>query len=398
MMNNIEQSRSMTVAALRFCFYITLISDLIIYISQPLNITILVMLSSRCFMLTNLVAFFLIVSKNIKPCIPNKTFQTLIIFIIICASFISFLLSSSCGMYHYVIRLLGYLALPFYFVYLDYIEPSKRMLNIVFTINFLISFVFILLSFSNYKYAGYENFLGTSGAWLTLGYNNPNQTAMYLLLSMIILYCALNYYTKKIARILILFDIIYSAKLLLETSSRTCILIAILITVIIVFKKKYTVPKYITTFVLLLPLIVMLIYPFLYENRWIYSFEFGGKTDFSSRSYMFRSVLIGVKDRVWFGDFGINQLNNLHNGVLSVYASLGLAGLILFYIYYYKTYFNIYNNGFKSRTAYISFIGLLAIFIHACTEGAFITGGSMYAGTISILIFLAKVDLKEVKV
>jgi len=181
--------------------------------------------------------------------------------------------------------------------------------------------------------------MGTSGAWLTLGYDNPNQTAMYLLITMIILYCAFHYYTNKIARFLILIDIIYMARLLYQTSSRTSIIIGLLITAIIMIKKKNTIPNFMVVIILLLPAVVMFVYPFLYDRGWIYIFEFGGKTDYASRSYIFSSVLSSVKDRILFGDFGTNQLQNVHNGTLSVYSSLGLAGLLLFYIYYFKAYF-----------------------------------------------------------
>ncbi|MHB8131520.1 MAG: O-antigen ligase family protein [Mobilitalea sp.] len=300
-------------------------------------------------------------------------------------------------MYNYIIRLWCYLALPFYFLYIDYLKPNKKMINFVFIINLLITLVFTLLSFTKYRYAGYENYIGTDSAWLTLGYDNPNQTAMYLLITLIILYCAMNYYTNKLIRVLILLDIIYMGTLLIDTSSRTCILIAVFITVIILLKKKYTVPRYIVIGILLLPGIFLLAYPYLYENGFIYVLEFGGKVDYSSRSYIFLSVLTSIKDRLLLGDFGTYQLQNLHNGTLSVLSSLGIIGLLFSYIYFFRAYYKILSNKIKSKTAYISFIGLLAIFIHACTEGAFIIGGSMYAGTLSVLIFLVKLDWKELK-
>lgn len=395
---NIKKARLVKMNIFRCCFYITLVSNLTIFIAQPLNIIVLETVASRCFMLSNLVAFIFIVMQNIQGCIvPNKTNEIVTIFAIIIFSFVSYLLSSNGGMYNYIIRLWCYLALPFYFLYVDYLEPNKKLISFVFSINFLISMVFILLSFSKYRYAGYKNFLGTNDQWLTLGYDNPNQTAMYLLITIIILFCAICYYSKNIVRILIFLDIIYMVKLLIETSSRTCILIAILITVIILFKKKYTISKYIVIVILLLPSIFMFVYPLFYENRWFLNFELWGKTDYSSRIYMFITALSSVKHEFLFGNFATNQLQNVHNATLSVYSSLGIVGLILFYIYYFRVYFNIISKGFKSRTAYISFIGLLVIFVHACTEAAFIVGGSMYAGILSILIFLVKLDWKEVK-
>jgi O-antigen ligase len=107
-------------------------------------------------------------------------------------------------------------------------------------------------------------------------------------------------------------------------------------------------------------------------------------------------VLLTVKDRFLFGDFGTYQLKNLHNGTLSIYSSLGIIGLVLFYVYFFRAYLYILVNGFKCRAAFIAFLGLLAIFVHSCTESAFMIGGSMYAGTYSILLILVKLDRKKV--
>lgn len=392
-----EQDKALKLSMLRLCFYLTLVSNLVIFIAQPLDIVILESLASRCLMLCNMAAFFLTANHCLKQYIPYKVNQILTIVFILGFSFVSYELSSGSGMYSYIIRMWCYLALPFYFLYIDYLKPDRKMINFIFITSFLVSVLFIFLSFSKYSYAGYEAFLGTNRAWLTLGYDNPNQTAMYLLIIIIILFCAFHFYKKRYARLLILLDIIYMAKLLTDTSSRTCIIIAILVAAAILFKRKYTVSRYIVAGILLLPAIFMFAYPYLYEHGWVYLFEMGGKADFSARSYIFQATLSSVSDKILFGDFGTYQLQNLHNGALSVYASLGLVGLLFFYIYYFRAYFNILKNEIRSRTAYISFIGLLAVFIHACTEGAFIIGGSMYAGSLSILIFLVKLDGKEVQ-
>ncbi|HWT75764.1 MAG TPA: hypothetical protein VN258_13755 [Mobilitalea sp.] len=392
-----EPDKSINLKVFKVCFYLTLISNLTIYIAQPFDIMLLATLASRCFMLSNLVAFLFAVNHSINKYVPYKTEQIITIICMVCFSFLSFLLSSNLGLYNYVIRMFCYLALPFYLLYMDYLKPDRKMLYFTFLINFLTSIVFTLLSFSKYKYAGYESFIGTSGAWLTLGYDNPNQTAMYLVITIIILLCTMNYFKKLWIKVLNLLDIFYMCWLLLETSSRTCIGIAVIILALLLLKRKYDIPKTLIVGILLLPAFFMVFYPFLYEHGWIYFLEFRGKADYSSRSYIFQTVLSSVQKKFLFGDFSSYQLQNLHNGILSVYSSLGLAGLLLFYIYYLRAYIHILANKIKSRTAYISFLGLLAVFLHACTESAFLVGGSMFAGSLSVLIFLVKLDWNEVE-
>ena len=396
MNSSMKQESELKLTGYKICFYITIISNLILYIAQPFNITILETLASRCLMLCNLAAFTFAILQSMKHYVPYKTVQIVTIFFMISFACVSFLLSSSGGIYNLIIRLWCYLALPIYFLYIDYLEPEKKLFHFIFAVNFITSLIFIYLSFSSYSYKGYEGYLGTANAWLTLGYENPNQTAMYLLINLIVLLCALYYYKKKVIKIILLFDLLFIGWLIIQTSSRTCILIGLLVIVISIFKKKYKIKRYIVVGILIIPLIFMIIYPLLYDKGWLYFFEFVGKADYSSRSYIFKSAIASVRNQFMFGDFGRYQLQNIHNGPLSVYTSLGLVGLILFYIYYYRAYFHILSKGMKSRVAFISVIGLLSVFLHACSESAFIIGGSMFAGSLSTLIFMTKLEGKEV--
>lgn len=388
--------KSQNINILRTCFIITIASNLVIYIAQPLNILFLQTIASRCFIISNVVAFFYVFLYNVKARSKNNTiYKIIIILAIVFSSTISYLLSSG-GVYDYIIRLLCYLALPFYFLYIDYVKLDKRLLDTIFFITFLTSLFFIYLSFTEYAYSGYENFLGTQQAWLTLGYDNPNQTGMYLLLTMIILICALHYYEMTNIRIIILIDILFIAKLLIETSSRACIFSGIFVFIITFVKKKFNLSKYTVILIMLIPLIFMIGYPYFYDSFLKqYSFEVFGKQDISSRALMIKWVLSSLDGSYLFGNYGVNKLSNSHNGTLSIYSSLGVVGLILFYIYFFVAYFDLLKK-IKSKTASIAFIGLLAIFIQSTVEAAFFTGGSMYAGTLSILIYLAKLDLEGI--
>lgn len=392
MSSNTIQDKSKNLIVFQVCFYVTIISNLIIYIAQPLHIVLLETLASRCFILSNLVALFFVFNHCIKEYLPYKTQQMLTIFFILGYSLISYLMSNGSSLYTYLIRIFCYLALPIYFLYLDYLKPDKRMLNAIFLINILISIVFISLSFSKYKYAGYESFIGTDRAWLTLGYFNPNQTAMYLVITTIILLCTLYYYKNKGVKIILLIDIVYLVTMILQTSSRTSICVVIFILVVTLLKRRTGISKFMVLAILALPLFFILLYPFLYEHGWIYLFEYGGKADYSSRSDIFQSILASLKNQFLFGDFGTYQLQNLHNGILSVYSSLGVVGLVLFYLFYGRAFLHIQERQLQSKTAYTSMIGLLSIFLHACTESAFLVGGSMYAGSLSILILLVRLE------
>lgn len=381
----------------KVCLYITLISDLILFITQPFHIVILEGLASRCLMLSNLAAFLYALNLSLRRYMPYKTNQIILIGFMLILSYLSYVQSDSSGLYQYIIRIWCYMALPFYLLYIDFLKPERNLINFIYFCSGLASLVFILLSLSGYRYAGYEIYIGTDYAWLTLGYDNPNQTAAYLMITLIILFSAVSYYKNILTRFIILLDMIYLGWLLLDTSSRTCILITILVLAAILLYRGVRIPVFIPVAILLLPAVFMFFYPYLYNHGWISGYDYAGKADISSRSYIYIKVMLSLKNDYLFGDFGNYRLGNLHNGILSVLSSLGIGGLLFFYIYYFRAYIHILTHYIKSRAAYIAYIGLLAAFVHACTEGAFIAGGSVFAGSLSALIYLAKVEGKDVR-
>ncbi len=391
----IKTEHQSKITIVNICFYITLISNLAIYIAQPLDIILLEGLASKCFMLSNMVAFLYALIHSMKEYIPYKTNQIITIAFILLFSFISFITSKGSGLYQYIIRMWCYLALPFYLLYMDYISLGKKMINFVFIINYISSGVFILLSLSKYSYAGYEHYIGTNYAWLTLGYGNPNQTGIYLMITFVVLLCAFSYYKSPIMKGFTLLVILYIGRLIILTSSRSCIIVCLFILTAVFLYPRLNIPKLVVAAILLLPMIFLLFYPYLIEQGWFVNDTYMGKEDYSSRSSIFTLTLKKLQKRYLFGDFGTYRLENLHNGVLSILSSLGIIGLILFYIYYFRAYFHILKHYIKTRTAYISFVGLLAIFIHACAEGAFLVGGSVFAGSVSVLILLIKVEERE---
>jgi|GEM_PF-3305918 hypothetical protein len=386
-----EQDKSTVQNIFIIFFCMTLISNLVMYIAQPYHIELLNALASRCFMLTNLAAFFVVILINLRRYNVYQTYQILLLTLIACFSFVSYLLSENIGLYNYIIHIWCYLAFPFYLLYLDYLKSDRRLIHFIFIINFINSLVFINLSFSSLKYAGYESYLGTNNAIVTLGYSNPNQTAMYLVITFITLCCTFFFYKILVVKVTILADGIYLFLLLLKTQSRICIAIGILLLLIILLKRHPKIPKLIVAGVLLSPSIFLIGYSIYYTfvSQLISS---GSSKLYDNRGFLFLDTLSAIKNHFLFGYLSLYQLPNTHNGILSIYSSLGIISLLLFYVYMFRAYFHISSRGFTSKSAYIAFWGLLLVFLHACVESAFITAGSIYAGSISMLIYLSASD------
>jgi hypothetical protein len=373
----------------KLCFCLTLVSNLVMYLVQPLDITLLNALASRCFMLTNLAAFFVVFLLHLRHYDAYRTGQLILIILMVCFSFVSYVLSDGVGLYSYIIHIWCYMALPFYFLYLDYLTPDRRLLHFIYLLSILSSLVFIGLSFSSYSYMGYEDYEGGAGACLTLGYDNPNQTAMYLVITLIILYSAIFYYRSVWMKAILLADCSYLVFLLTKTNSRICIFIGLLLTVQILLRRRSNAARLTVIGYMLLPVVFLLVYASFYNEINVFLNDTYRITQ-DTRGIMFETILSSMKDNFIFGDFSSYQLPNAHNGVLSIYASLGIVGLLLYYLYMLRAYFHIISGGLNHKVAYTAFLGLLAVFIHACVESSFLTAGSMYAGSLSALICLAR--------
>jgi hypothetical protein len=271
--------------------------------------------------------------------------------------------------------------------YLDYIKIDRKLINYIFIINFIISLWFVYLSLSEYAYKGHPTYL-------TLGYSNPNQTAMFLLFNIITLIAANNFYKNKIIKTLIFIITIYLSYLIYLTDSRICFIVLIIIFVFNFRKKKFKIPKLAVFIITLTPILFMIVYTKLFTSNILLNFEFLGKAFYSGREHILLDVLEDIKNNMILGKLGLYQFENVHNGVLSIIVSLGLLGLILYYLYMLRVLFRVAQK-LNNKTAYIAFCGILMVFVQSSAESALMVSGSVYAAAVSILYLLTRVEISN---
>ena len=220
--------------------------------------------------------------------------------------------------------ILGFLCTIVSVYYISYIPLDRKTLNFIFAINICIALVFVILSRSSFAYNGRIE------DSLYLGYSNPNATAIYLFLCIIYLLILWSYLNKTKHKVILLCLIAYIVYLVYCTDSRTSMVVTIVVLIYGIGLINIRINKVWIIAALAFPIAFLLVYSWLFENRLFLDLEIMGKEFYSGREAYFIEELRALKNSLLFGDIGEHHLTNMHNGFLSLIASTGLIGTILY--------------------------------------------------------------------
>lgn len=163
----------------------------------------------------------------------------------------------------------------------------------------------------------------------TMGMGNPNGTAVCVLFVVMILLLSFVSIKKIFCKLVILVSIGVLAYILYLLSSRTvfaCFIFAVLCTFLIPLLKPNRFFRYIALFA---PIIMILLQFFLNEK--IGNIQIFGKKLDTGRFEMYQELLQQMDNEPLssiFGNIFKYNFENFHNGVLTVFASLGAVGVI----------------------------------------------------------------------
>lgn len=276
-----------------------------------------------------------------------------------------------------ITALCAFFALPVMLMYgLNYTIPAK-VKPVVLIANIGASMIFILLYFSGLRHA-FDTYYGVRyiGS-VTLGYPNPNQTAMYLFVCAVNLFAALFYFKKKTLRILIGADLLLMLYMLNKTDSRTAILMVVLVAFLCVILWKRKLSQVWVNIALLAPLIYAILaqylFPYFDEIMILGESLFNGREDIYDRYFNNLSLSTFL-----FGDFNRFRFQNLHNGYVAIAATIGIVGLVSFVSLLKNALAGIGDVRLKEYEK-IAAIAFLCIIVYTCTEAAFFVGSVNYA-------------------
>ena len=320
------------------------------------------------------------------------TLEVVALLIIIIIAFISMSLSKQIN-YEGLSHLLSFLEIPFFIVFLRPNANVKRI-NIVAITEFIIVVLYLVAFYSDRSHV-IPTIYGTRLIDdLTLGFSNPNETAMHLFAAMTVSVSLLYYYKNKLARCLLFLILILLLFFINETHSRAGIIFSVLFLVSVIpfirIEKLIPVFQYVSLLFPVLVLLLSITYSAFFKTHSL----FGQQID-TGRIDIYLQRLTNLKAYQWIlGDYSYLFQNSL-NSYLSVLVTLGLPSLLLFFYLIYRCSIFI-KSSVLTDYGLIAYLAFLITIMYSSVESASLVSGSLYAISIVNFIILSyDYDIKQ---
>ena len=346
------------------------------FYALPHGISFLALLSNRCLLLIWILVFGLIVGKRMATPFPRRMVSAVLLIVLSLLSLTVAAVEQIGALGTNIKELIGFLALIMMLMYSAFFE-IKDIKAVVLFANIAASLIFISLYYSNLRYVYTGDYGIAQIDALTLGYSNPNLTAIYLFVCAINLVIAIFYFKQKLLRFLLLLDVAHILMMLYKTESRTAILLIAAFLILSICSFFYKLPKWCLGVAIIMPLAYAVI------AQWFLPYfegvTFKGESIFNGREDIFSRYFNNL-DALSFilGDFNEFKFDNLHNGYVSIAATLGVPGLICFILFLKESIYMNYRPKEFERYESVAFWGFICIVMYACTEASLFVGSASY--------------------
>ena len=278
-----------------------------------------------------------------------------------------------------------FLELPFLLYYIDK-RKRKNVLNFLFFVCIFLTCYFLLLRVMPIAHLVRGPYRDIYVEYITLGYNNPNQTAIYLLICMFVLLYGAKYFRNKILRLCCLILSLALLYLIVETNCRSVMVIAIVMALYFVFYSKIPIKEWMIILFFVLPIVWVLFILYgqsIYEKLSVFGDVFDtGRINIYKRVFYFLDMISAP-----FGSYAKFNFNNMHNAFMSIFATLGALGVCVFIFYMITKLLYAWNSTYDKKKR-IPYFAILLLMIHGCMESSFFVAGSAYAVGFSMLFLL----------
>ena len=314
----------------------------------------------------------------------------LIWILLICAVFV---LSISCGDGSRSAAIVGFLEffamlMPLYWARGTRLTDGLRRL--IRCTSIVKALFFFILSFTAKAYAPYYvNNIAIADGSLTLGYGNPNITAVFLLNSFAVLLST----QPRAHRLPGTALLAILALLIFKTQSRIAMVCVAFLILLALFGRRTFVRRILTSrrtaaCFIAWPLAFIAVFYFLYRTQ--PGLRFMGAGIFA-RIQIYDRVLASLKQHPLLGDACSWHFQNSHNGMLTILANTGALGLGLYIVYMFRRL-----SGYACRLRrnprlnILPYFMLLTCFLHACVETTVLTGSVLHAAELSVICLLCE--------
>lgn len=363
----------------QFGIYLLIFSLFMILFCEPFGLSNILSLGVWMALIATILVLIVAIAEERIYKSPITLFTVLVLIISVFSIIISNQLS-----YKSIVSLISFLEIPLFVLSLNTIS-SEKIEKIIYRSFIIISIFLIILSFLPVAHI-FENIYGVSYLdFLTLGYGNPNKTGMILFGCFAVLISYINYEKKTIKKMFVLADTAYIFLMIIWTQSRVCIVISVLL-IIFSFISNKNIIRIICNFCYIVPIVFAPI--FIFFPKQLMQSNFMGETIDTGRLSIYMNVFnnLNIKN-ILIGNYAY-QFGNLHNLYISVFATIGILGVILFALLYFNILKKI-SCSYHSASNKIALLAFSLFLLHSSVEAAMFLSGSSYAAIIILLYILS---------
>ncbi len=376
-------------------FACALIGCFLILIGYPMRLSILNSIATWMILGSSaLMGIFSLVTRG-RSALEYRTRNNWILLFVLCGFSILFSFQWD---YNSIVKLFAFMELPLYMLILSR-RISKGGIK-KWTYGIFGIYVLLCVYFANSPFAHayrVSNQFVTNAQInlnaLTMGYNNPNEASLYLLIAFIFVFSAVFAYRKLLVRGFFLIEALYVLYLIEQTESRATLLLALFILCTTFFCNRTVSSKRFFDVVFLIPIvfaIFLAFFPSIYQ-LWVVL----GESFDSGRGQLFGEILSNMTPFTFLiGNYSRYGLANAHNAYISIFATFGFPALVAFVCIIKKSYVFLGGRVTEQKAAIVLFWGLVALVFYSAVEAFVFTSGSFCAASF-FLLFVLYQNLQE---
>lgn len=368
-----------------WCLLVALLCNFFIFLGEPLKNDTLVRLGSRGLIFSvfgfALLQFMLAIkAQKLKNAIPFAVW--------VLTAGVSTFFSGPTAFLQHLISLVCFFMLPVSLLLYKNMYNVKAMQKVIYGVNWVYTILWTVLSFSSVSHVYYGEYGARIVEELTLGYANPNQTGIFLMISFIIAFCAFLRDIKYDQKVLYLLQCVWTFVLVCRTQSRACIILSAAVVLVWFFGKLKKIGGKVTLCCFLLPFLVACL--LILGGEKVQDFLILGEEFDTGRVDLFNSIFSRLTFGTFlFGNFSGYIGSNLHNSYITIFAVFGVIGFFVYLAFFCKIVKDYYIQiNKKSSSAMLAYLGVLAVIAHGSIESTLLTAGMVYGSLVSLLFIL----------
>ncbi len=293
-------------------------------------------------------------------------------------------------------NLLSIISFVIFYIALSTEQPNQKVFTLedVFRAKNILCAILIVFAFGPFGFK-YEVINEYGGTIFTLGLGNPNGVALYVMFAIILSMIQFYNTTKKATKVINIVIIAMMFYILYLLSSRTVLLCSLIVAMAFLLRLP-KVFKWISYFAVITPIFTMVLQLQL-ANMDNIALQILGKSINTGRPDLYIEVLSELMTspiKLLFGDLCTYHFYNSHNGVLTILATLGLGGVLL-YIIFWNQQLSKLRNISMDKSQKLAFIALMVVLIHASSESMSVVGTIPFCIFVVVIMKIAKGEIKS---